>query len=79
MTEFKDIFFQDIEGTIPATKDGDKVALALNNPPSFLHEQSVHDGSDYDYILVGNGIKIPIGSRNIDGMNAALNTDHINK
>lgn len=40
-----------------------------------LHEQSVHDGSDYDYILVGNGIKIPIGSRNIDGMNTAISTD----
>ena len=38
MTEFKDIFFQDIEGAIPATKDGDKVALALNNPPSFLNK-----------------------------------------
>lgn len=44
-----------------------------------LHEQSVHDDSDYDYILIGKGIRFPIDSRNIDGTNAAPNTDHINK
>lgn len=38
MTKHKDIYFQDAEGAIPATKEGDKVALALNNPPSFLNK-----------------------------------------
>ena len=38
MTEHKDIHFQDAEGATAATKDGDKVALVLNNPPSFLNK-----------------------------------------
>ncbi|WP_105245473.1 hypothetical protein [Psychrobacter sp. Marseille-P5312] len=38
MTKHKDIYFQDAEGATTATKDGDKVTLALNNPPSFLNK-----------------------------------------
>lgn len=53
MTKHKDIYFQDAEGTIAATKDGDKVALALNNPPSFLNKLRFYTivfsyGNEYD-------------------------------
>lgn len=35
---------------------------------------TANSDADFDHIVVGNGIMIPVGSRNIDGMVASLHT-----